>query len=122
MSELKIDNESLNEVIRKFKGKGLMMIAKAGLELETGGLNIIREAKHNVPQKTGDLKGSLTVLSRRSDGLGIKVGSDLNYAAKQEFIESYTHRVGGAHFLGNAFEKERPKIIKKLQNILDGKD
>jgi len=74
MSELKIDNKSLNEVINKFKGKGLMMIAKAGLELEKGGMNIIREAKHNVPQKTGDLKGSLTVLSRRSDGLGLKVG------------------------------------------------
>jgi len=76
-------------------------------------LNIETEAKKNVPVDTGRLKSSIRILAKAISGLGVEVGTEVDYAAKVE----YTNKA----YLNPAAESERRKYDKKLKNILKNK-
>lgn len=88
------------KIINDSTDKLLAQVGKmAGVAMESIGQEMERYAKDDCPVDTGNLKGSISHESTNKDAV---VGSNVVYAARQEFGESYHHKVGKAHYLRDA--------------------
>jgi hypothetical protein len=83
---------------------------------EAKGYEMVMKAAENVPVDTGELKRSLRIMELKMDlsGVTLRVGSHLNYSLEQEVNESYHHKIGGPHYLRNAFFTTLPSLIDEV--------
>ena len=72
---------------------------QSALVLKVIGQKMVDYAQGEAPVDTSNLKNSI---SFDSDSKSARVGSNVVYAARQEFEESYHHKVGKAHYLRDA--------------------
>ena len=80
------------EVIAKVMGQ-------SELVLKVIGNKMVDYAQSESPVDTSNLKNSIAF---DSDSKSARVGSNVVYAARQEFEEGYHHKVGKAHYLRDA--------------------
>lgn len=132
-----------DKFLKDLKAYQVSRKAKFIQAINESGINIERAAKKNVLVDTGRLRGSIRILNRRSDRLGLEVGTDVAYAAAVEFgTKPHVIRVKNAKvlysrklkrafgtevqhpgtpakpFLNPAAQAEKPKFEKALKRIL----
>lgn len=74
---------------------------------------VMDDAKQNCPVDTGRLQGSITY-DMVSDHEGI-VGSNVEYAP---YVEAGTYKMQGRHFLQDAGDSNRQKIIELFKGLV----
>lgn len=85
--------------------------------LEQGGYEIERLAKSKVPVDTGRLKGSIMTDTSNSGGsFTVEVGTDVEYSPH---VEYGTINQGAQPFLNPSFDQMAPKIIERINNIVN---
>ena len=110
-----------------------------GKALQSGGDTILQQAKSNVHVLTGDLKNSLDMnVTRDENGWTVNIGSDLFYAAWEEFgtgpqtklppevsseygMEFYVSGKGhqSSHpYLFPAYRQHRDKVVAMINDAL----
>lgn len=128
--EVKVTDNS--EILKRAKDEA---VARA---LEAIGLTAERHAKENTPVDTGRLRNSITHATNTFHGQGtysdnhgqsysdatahgtpeketVYIGTNVEYAQKQEITDSYHHTTGRAHFLRDAVANhgdEYKKIVE----------
>ena len=107
---VKFDTQKAVKQINKFN---LLVVERVKDEIEATKQEVVTDAKKKITQDkhidTGRLRASIGVLSFRRDGLGVEVGTKVEYAEKIEKIDS---------FLFHAWEENRAKFINRLKKIL----
>lgn len=106
---VKLDTKDFENRLKGYSEKVKREIKK---EVALTAMEVIGDAKSRAPVDTGRLRASINELSRRSDGLGIEVGSNVKYAEKQE------NRVG---FLKGAVESNRDPFERRIEKIVDAR-
>lgn len=135
---IKIISDKTARDLKKYSGSKARMIKGA---VQKSALNIANEAKRTAPVKTGRLRSSIKILRRGANGLGIEVGTNVEYAADVEFGNYLMDRAHGKHnpdnpvtswealrqrggarqqmpFLRPAANKEGPKFLKEITKIM----
>lgn len=101
------------EAVAKINRLNLFLVQKVKDEISATAQEVVTDAKKKITQDkhidTGRLRASIAVLRVRTDRLAAEVGTNVEYAQKIENIDSY---------LFHAWEKNRPKHIKRLKKIL----
>lgn len=69
-------------------------------------------AKQNCPVDTGRLQGSITYAVEGKEGV---VGSNVEYAP---YVEGGTYKMAARHFLQNAGDSNREKIINLFKGLV----
>lgn len=92
---IKVTNEKqLLKTIEKYHLKKRVEAAKV---VEKTSLKVVNRAKLYAPVKYGELRGSITILERRSDGLGTDVGTNVEYAKDLEYGTPILEKAHGKH-------------------------
>lgn len=73
---------------------------------------VMDDAKQNCPVDTGRLQGSITYAVEGKEGA---VGSNVEYAP---YVEGGTSRMAARHFLQNAGDSNRQKIINLFKGLV----
>lgn len=128
-----LDDHS-DEVLEELEKKVMLALAKIGTTVEGN-------AKKLCPVDTGRLKNSITWATEDhygsydykdnngkswSDKSGkpvekqsVYIGTNVVYAARQEFGETYKHEEGHAHYLKNGATQDKDKLKKEVKKILE---
>lgn len=133
-----IPAKELNQAIENVKAYEIAKKQQIREQVARSALNIERDTKQSTPVDTGRLRASYTIVFR-FDKMGAEVGSNVEYAPYVEFgtgamvdvpegLESYALQFKGKGIkqvnlparphLYPAYEKERPKFIKALSDLL----
>lgn len=134
--------EGFTELQQALKSNSKLLNDQVRFEIEESGQVIVGQAKVNVVKDTGRLASSI-VLEKVPDINGVRVeagGTNVTYAPYIEFgtgklvqvpqgLESYAMQFKGKGikevnlparpFMFPAFFAEKPKLIKKIKNVLD---
>lgn len=102
-------NDHTNEVIAKVMGQ-------SELVLKVIGNKMVDYAQGESPVDTSTLKNSIAF---DSDSKHVRVGSNVVYAARQEFGENYHHEVGKAHFLRDAVGNHNDEYKADIEAYLN---
>jgi len=109
----------LFELQRNFSRKIAQIPGFISSSLTAAGLKFEAEAKIRCPVDTGRLRASI---GHGKEGIWnmkknqLEIGTNVEYAAVQEFNEALSHRVGQAHYMRDALrevENQFPNIISK---------
>lgn len=133
-----IPAKELNQAIENVKAYERAKKQQIQEQVARSALNIEQDTKQSTPVDTGRLRASYTIVFR-FDKMGAEVGSNVEYAPYVEFgtgamvdvpegLESYALQFKGKGIkqvnlparphLYPAYEKERPKFIKALSDLL----
>ena len=89
---VKVEGEKeLMQALTRLYGKKL---AESKRLIADSGQEIVGEARRVAPVVTGRLRNSVSILEKRGDGLGLVVGTNVEYAP---FIEYGTRKMEAAH-------------------------
>ncbi len=109
---VKFDTSKARKNISLIKAKTSRGVNQA---IALAAIDTERIAKRLVPVDTGRLRSSIRVLRRQKDGLGVEVGTEVEYASKIEFG---TNRTQAQPYLFPAFEIARNTLEQSLGRIL----
>jgi len=99
------------DAINKIRGLGDRVNREARKAIAIAGIDTERMAKKFVPVDTGRLRSSIRVLRFTPDGLGLEVGTEVEYASKIEFGIG---NLRAQPYLFPAFELATSNLIKAL--------
>lgn len=102
----------LRDVTNRINKLGVTARLQAANRVRSAALDVQRKAKQKVNVDTGRLRSSIHILQTSLDGRQVEVGSNVHYAASQEFGEN------GKPYLRPAVEEVRPKFEKEMRDIL----
>ncbi len=106
--QYRIDDHT-KEVIAK-------VTSQSELVLKVIGQKMVDYAQGEAPVDTSTLKKSIAF---DSDSKRARVGSNVVYAARQEFEESYHHKVGKAHYLRDAVGNHTDEYKALIEDYLN---
>lgn len=104
----------ITEIEVKLKDKEVFDKIKAelGPKIAQACVMVQDSAKQNCPVDTGRLQGSILYEVEGTEGI---VGSNVEYAP---FVEAGTSRMSGRHFLENAGNQNREKILNLFRGLI----
>lgn len=112
---MKVRVRGIEQLQRKLGALGPAVTEAARRELLSSGLRVVAGAKRRAPVDTGRLRNSIT-FEVTADGDVVRVGTNLEYAAFQEFG---TRKMPARPFLFPAFEEERPRLRERMQRAIE---
>lgn len=110
---IEVDFKGVAEAIRKAKDVREELIRQLERETEKAALRVANEAAKNAPVKDRFLTNSITASPRKKAVMTWEVGSDRDYAAKQE----YEHKTKKG-FFRKALMNERSRFQDRIKDIL----
>jgi HK97 gp10 family phage protein len=134
--------EGMKEAIRNIQDWELEKIRQSRLQIERSAINIERDAKNAAPVDMGVLRSSIQKSLTATDSgriLSAEVGTNVEYApfvefgtgsgvsvpaGQEEFAMQFKGKTGRKRnyparpFLFPAWEKERPKFVNAMEDIL----
>jgi hypothetical protein len=113
-----------NSSYKSNRAQLVLEIQKAELEgLKATGKRIVTNAKRRVRKRSHDLEKSIRVMGqprRLSNGVtSLEIGSDLPYAAAQEFGRPDLENYGFTAYLAPAFDEEAPELAADINVVLN---
>lgn len=122
------------EVLSEFDKKMILALSQIGMIAEG-------YAKDNCPVDTGRLRNSITYATKTTRSVGndnsgahatnedikilrtpeenaVYIGTNVVYAAKQEYGDSFKHTTGRAHFLRDAATTHGEEYKRKVEEIM----
>lgn len=103
-------------ILAKLKQLGDTATKRAKAAIAEAAINVQRDAKRACPVDTGRLRSSIFIDSE-DDGLTRLVGTNVDYFPHVEFG---TVKAPAQPFLRPAWEAERPKLQKRIRDLLKG--
>lgn len=108
-----VDFKGVEAAIQKAKTTRDELIRQFDGETEKATLRIANEAAKEAPRRDGHLKNSIAASPRRKAVMVWEVGSDREYAARQEY--EHASKRG---FFRKALFNERNKFREALRNVI----
>lgn len=104
----------ISEIEVKIKDKEVLAQIDSLLEqkLKEACVLVQDTAKQNCPVDTGRLQGSITYQVEGKEGV---VGTNVEYAP---YVEAGTYKMAGKHYLQNAGDSNRQRIINLFKGIV----
>jgi HK97 gp10 family phage protein len=139
---IRVKIEGVKEAIRNIEQWEVEKLRQSKLQVERSAINIEREAKNAAPVDMGILRSSIAKTVTASDSgrvLEAEVGTSVEYApfvefgtgsgvsvpaGQEEFAMQFKGKTGRKRnmparpFLFPAWEKERPKFVNAMEDIL----
>lgn len=132
-TEVKFTDNS-GKVLDEMARKKILALAQIGMIAE-------KYAKENCPVDTGRLRNSITYATKTDQGTpnqsggakadsedykkkstpdenSVYIGTNVVYAPKQEYGDSFHHTTGGAHFLKNAATSHGDEYKSEVEKIM----